>query len=272
MQAVKATVHWDTKLFTEIPGRGNEDRLAIIISQQSGSNQLGAPIIPSSTGADTADSVFETLTDWRINNDIEAMSFDTTASNTGSRNGACVLLERKFGKRLLWLACMHHVLEIWLRAAWESKFGTSSAPFVRMFAKFKKDWKNINRTNFTPGILDENISNALDDVKEDIIKFCKEKLNTKYDRHDYKELLDLTLIFLGAYDGEITFRTPGAIHNARWMAKVLYALKIFMFTSQFEITEEEKYKLRDFCIFVVRFYVKPWMQCTIYVGFCQGHS
>jgi len=47
-----------------------------------------------------------------LTEDVVGMSFDTTAANTGHRNGTCVLLEHKIGKDLLWLACRHHILEV----------------------------------------------------------------------------------------------------------------------------------------------------------------
>jgi len=43
---------------------------------------------------------------------IVGISFDTTAANTGRLNGPCTLLELKMQKKLLWLACRHHVLEV----------------------------------------------------------------------------------------------------------------------------------------------------------------
>jgi hypothetical protein len=43
---------------------------------------------------------------------ITALSFDTTASNTGVRNSAFFLLEKAIGRNLLNLACRHHVHEL----------------------------------------------------------------------------------------------------------------------------------------------------------------
>jgi len=38
--------------------------------------------------------VYNTLEDWSLFDKVQAFVFDTMASNTGSFNGACVLLER----------------------------------------------------------------------------------------------------------------------------------------------------------------------------------
>ena len=50
--------------------------------------------------------------------------------------------------------------------------------------------------------------------------------------------------------------TPGAMHHARWMSKVMYSLKVWMFRSQFVLTPKEEEGLREVCIFVVRLYLK----------------
>lgn len=115
---------------------------------------------------------------------IVGMSFDTTSTNTGCDNGACAILPRLLGKNLLWLACNHHVFEIMLRTAFESKFGQSSAPTVTLFDCFLKEWKDIDKTKYKPGIEDPEIRNCLKDVADDLIQFCKEKLKTKFARAD----------------------------------------------------------------------------------------
>ena len=54
-------------------------------------------------------------------------------------------------------------------------------------------------------------------------------------RDDYRELLQLSLVFLGATTTNITFKRPGAVHHAWWMAKAIYSLKIFLFRNEFHI-------------------------------------
>lgn len=54
----------------------------------------------------------------------------------------------------------------------------------------------------------------------------------------------------------------GAIHHARWMAKAIGALKLFLLRDQFEFKEGEFSGIRDVCIFLVRLYVKAWFQTT----------
>lgn len=241
------------------------ERLAVVLSQESGMQLLGIPKIENSTGEVMAEGVYSALIDWNAIDDIVAVSFDTTSSNTGRDNGAIAFLERSLGKTLLKLACRHHIFEIILKAVFDTKFGTTSGPVVLIFQRFRDQWSKIDQTKFTPGIHDQKINDILDVVKADIINFCQDELKRKHaPRDDYKELLDLTIIFLGGYKSKkkINFRQPGPMHHARWMAKAIYCLKIFMFASQFNLRNHELNALRDVCLFVVKFYVKIWFQCT----------
>lgn len=270
-KATFGVVHWDTKIMEDIAGHEKVDRMPVLVSQKSGVQLLGVPKIASGTGEAMAEAIYTALKEWRVTKNICAMSFDTTSTNTGYMNGACALLEEKLERKLLKLACRHHVFEIFLRAAFEAKFPGTSAPTVLLFDRFKKEWKKIDLTRYEPGIRDEKIKSVLkDDVRKDLVAFCKNMLKKNNDprekkkiaRHDYRELLELTLIFVGEDTGIIRFRAPGADHHARWMSKALYALKIFLFSSQFKLSKKDKEGLRDFCVFVVLFYTKAWFRCV----------
>lgn len=52
---------------------------------------------------------------------------------------------------------------------------------------------------------------------------------------------------------------PGAMHHARWMAKVLYAMKIWLFRQQFKLTAREEKGARDLALFAVLVYLKAWI-------------
>ncbi|XP_044587995.1 uncharacterized protein LOC123267437 [Cotesia glomerata] len=77
-------------------------------------------------------------------------------------------------------------------------------------------------------------------------------------RDDYRELLQLSSIFLSATTTNITFKRPGAVHHARWMAKAIYSLKIFLFRNEFHLTKSEIAGLRELSLFIIIFYLKAW--------------
>src|SRR6218665_1457210 len=64
--------------------------------------------------------------DWSVADRVKAMCFDTTSSNTGHQAGACILLEQKLERDLLYLACRqtrHHIMELILAAAFKVVMG-----------------------------------------------------------------------------------------------------------------------------------------------------
>lgn len=273
IQAEHAVIHWDGKLLCDLTGNETVDRIAVVCTQESGALLLGVPKIERGTGENMAAAAYKLIVDYAIENNVVAMSFDTTAPNTGGDNGACTLLEGKLGRFLLWLACRHHVHEIFLRSAWDVKFPASSAPEVNFFERFRKEWNQIDKSKFVPGIRDEIVKRAISDQKrKEIIEFCESVWDQNFVRDDYRELIELTFIFLDAKPKEkedskrkfqIFFRAPGATHHARCMAKVIYALKIFMFLSKFKMSKADIPRLRDFCIFIVLVYVKAWTLCSL---------
>jgi len=70
-----------------------------------------------------------------------------------------------------------------------------------------------------------------------VLQFALDHSKKEQFREDYKELLELTIIFLGRTPHRgISFRIPGASHHVRWMAEAIYCLKIFIFRNQFKMS------------------------------------
>ena len=149
------TVHWDGKLLEDLVEKKHVDRLPTRLSGNGISKLLGVPKLVSGTGELVATAVFNTIADWGISDQVRAISFDTTASNTGHRAGACVLLEKKLGKSLLHLACRHHIMELVLGSAFEAAFGKSSSPNVILFKRFQQKWAFIDQSCYQPGPTDQ---------------------------------------------------------------------------------------------------------------------
>ena len=72
------------------------------------------------------------------------MCFDTTVSNTGKFNGACILLEALPVHPLLWTACRHHVHEVILAHLFKCLFGNSSSPQITIFELLKRKWPSLD--------------------------------------------------------------------------------------------------------------------------------
>ena len=87
-------------------------------------------------------------------------------------------------------------------------------------------------------------------------------------RDDYLEFASLTRKFIDI-GTPITFVRPGAMHRARWLAKLFYMIKICLFEKSISdlppgtITSRyQPAKIRRFVNFVTLVYSIWWMKCT----------
>jgi len=87
-------VHWDGKIMKDSTNRedpkSTADRLAVSVTGVETEKILGIVKLTSGTGAAQARATFKLLKLWEVSSEVIGMSFDTTASNTGSTNSACL--------------------------------------------------------------------------------------------------------------------------------------------------------------------------------------
>jgi hypothetical protein len=259
-------IHLDGKLLPAISGGPEkEDRVAIVVSGKEVEKLLAIPKVAQGTGDLVAQAAATAINDWKLTDEIVGISFDTTASNTGHLNGACVLLEKKLEKNLLWLACRHQIHEVLVGDVFKAIFGPTSGPNVLLLRRFNEYWPQIDKQVYA-SCNDGRLSAELEMLKIETVNFARDILNREaghLSREDYRELLELTLIFLGETPPRgIRFRVPGAFHHARWMAKLIYVLKIFLFQNQFKLTKRESVGCLEFGLFVSLIYVKAWITCS----------
>jgi hypothetical protein len=81
-----------------------------------------------------------------------------------------------------------------------------------------------------------------------MISFAQKQLKQFQPRDDCKEVLNLTIIFLGGTSEKgISFTAPAGLHRARWVAKTIYSLKLYLFREQFKLTKREERNSRKLC-------------------------
>ena len=80
----------------------------------------------------------------------------------------------------------------------------------------------------------EYINATLKSKIQNLVKVIKQFLEKLYLRDDCKELLELSLMYLGEETDVILYR-PGACHHARWMAKTVYSLKVVLLRNYLDI-------------------------------------
>ena len=166
--------------------------------------------------------------------------------NTGQHTGACVAVERKLGRNLLWLACL----------------GVSTGPKILIFKHFRTIWANLMLP--MQDTATSQVSQPLVNVSEDDVQFIKQQLEQHQPREDYLELLHLAARCVGIYT-VAAIRRPGTIHRARWMGKAIYCLKMLLLYSGNEkimkLTGRQLRGLQRLGRFVCLVYLKSWYTC-----------
>ena len=102
---------------------------------------------------------------------------------------------------------------------------------------------------------------------EGIMEFCRNSLDADFLREDYLELVQLCLMYLDSKANRFSFRKPAAISRARWMAKVIYSLKIVLLSTQIQHLNiisnsilQELIRFTNFCVLV---YVPWWITSPV---------
>ena len=91
-----------------------------------------------------------------------------------------------------------------------------------------------------------------------MLTFYKTELEKPFIRDDYRKLVELCVVFLGGdTENKLKLRPPGALYQARWMARAIYSKEICLLQSQLKITAKDKNALQDVCLFIVTLYAKP---------------
>lgn len=131
------------------------------------------------------EAVLSALKDWDIKGRICALSFDTTASNTGLSRGACYIIEQKLEKTVLHLACHHHIQELVCEKTFTACLGPSTGPDTLLFKQFVAQWDFIDQTK-AKLFEDETMPQHLKDARDDLLIEFSRLLYGQHPRDDYK--------------------------------------------------------------------------------------
>lgn len=133
---------------------------------------------------------------------------------------------------MLYLPCRQHIFELISKYVLLDQVlsSTTVGPNIPLSDRFKKMWNTFELGFFNFGTTDTIVQKHISKKKADeISNYCLEILETNICRDDYKELLELCVMFLGhSLPNGNKFRKPEASHHARWMSKAIYVLKIFI--------------------------------------------
>lgn len=257
----KVVIQFDGKNYRKLNERhiGTQERVIVMCHSEKGDIALGLFPVTTHSSLNCAAAVLGAIRNNNLQERIVALVCDTENVNTGRLNGVCAEIERELRKPFLRLMCRHHIFEVVLRWVFESIFGATTGPRINTFNLLNENWHQIKFNGFRYAAVDQQ------ELESPIIKTFLEKAidiipthaNSQNIRDDYAELNDLILKFLGLKT-EKNFNVPGATNNARWMARSIYALKLYLFRLEIDMDPNFEKNLLRFCLFVSLIYTKFW--------------
>ncbi|KZS13024.1 Uncharacterized protein APZ42_021948 [Daphnia magna] len=255
-------IHWNSKMI-------NSERVVGMISGQPMIEKpklLGIPVVPRSTGVAQCQAFVGLLEEWQVLNIAIAIVFDTTSSNTGRLSGCAILIEKRLGKTLLWFACRHHVYEVHVKHVCDHINGSRNSPSDSLCVRFSKEWPNINHQEISDlQMIDKGeICDELRAIAESVGEWGNKLLEEDvFSREDYRELLELTSVYLGVVVYPFKFRKPGAHHHARFMAYAIYYLKMQLLSNSFEMSVDEVRGVKRMANFIALFYTEAFLKSRL---------
>ena len=132
-------LHWNGKLLRNIDETKEVYCIAVIITGNDQEMILSIPKIERGTEKYQGKACAEVIEKWNLRSHIKGFVFDTTASNTGIREGKCITIEEAVGSEMLWIACRHRILETVLLYVFSCLFGATEVISTSLIKRFQKE-------------------------------------------------------------------------------------------------------------------------------------
>lgn len=97
----------------------------------------------------------------------------------------------------------------------KTSISTSTGPEILIFKRFKNNWLFVDQDNFQTASTDASVETLVSPFCVDITEFAQKYLEAKQVRDDYREFLEISIIFLGGIpwrDSFSGFQVP-CIHS-----------------------------------------------------------
>ena len=153
-----------------------------------------------------------------------------------------------------------------MKYAAKSLTGKSKSPSEALFQRFKELFEllstNLSDLNQWDWPSDSNILVQQGKTVQTWVETVLSK--NMFAREDYRELAEMICVFLGGeLPRRLHIRKPGADHHARFMAKAIYFLKIYLLSKSFFMTVEEKHIVDRMALFIGLFYGKYLLESSL---------
>jgi hypothetical protein len=223
-----------------------KERQVIVLKNSTKEIRLGVLSCDNSRAATIANGIKETVTYFELWPAIKMIICDTTAVNTGKKNGIVKILQRHFVSLNLpapqYVGCQHHILDRILKHVMDELFGSDTRS-----ANLHYDFVNEIVENY-------------DRLKNTFIQRenGNEKLNVASIgwRDDMQFLLELGYAFRHYRDNRvfplIEFKTLPHLSNARWNSRGIFGLLAFF------LLPNRRQEMTRVCEFITGVWMDVW--------------
>ncbi len=119
-------------------------------------------------------------------------------------------------------------------------------PDIPLCKKLKENWKNIDPATIQCYRKTVELFRTVPEFEHLLDFYLAELKNVMvlsrlwYSKDDYRELIKLSIVFLGENAEKIKIRPPGAMTKLYVWTRAIYSLKILLFSSQLKLNTEDK--------------------------------
>ena len=241
-------------------------KLVMVVSGENFEQLLNVTSTENSKAVTIATELLKQLEIWQLISKVKFLSCDLTNVNSGIFNGAIVQLEEliyakhKIKKSFVILYCRHHMYEIFFSKIVKLYFA-SDGPILPIITNFQKKFNSLDKSSIS--CFEDSNDIFSENEKLELLSFLNKQLELNQSRSDYKTLIYLCKLFLFREEKpKICY--PGAATNSRFMKQIIYFFYIYLFRKDPAIIKSSFNieTLEIICIFVLKCYIRPWMQCS----------
>ena len=157
------------------------------------------------------------------------------------------------------------IYELHIKRVAEAVAGNTKDSGVKLFRRLRAEWNSLeidysklNKFDYT------NSLPWLHRKAEEVLIWAEVHYKKgTWPRDDYRELLELTIIWLGGKLDNFNYKFPGADHHARWLSKAIYNMKLVLLFGQFSMDEKEMAEIAMIAEFVGLFYMKAFFKVPL---------
>ena len=242
------TLHLDGKMLEDTIG---PERSRVVNKRERLNVTLTTPMLESSvfvaskicengSGQEAAAQSCEAVEELGVMDQVWALGYDTTASNSSPTVGAAALIEEHRGCQLLKCPCRMHILDLFGKNLSVIVSGQrSTGPSYPLFVRYARDWPdirpNIDYTNLRRFDMAPWRGTFLEPVVLEVQTWVRHAILAQtFKKGTHRNLLKLIAAYLGVTIPGYPFRfnKPETIDNARFGQRANIYLTIYLLSRQ----------------------------------------